>query len=103
LTVGAVDVGYVVLVRVSGELDMGTAPQLATALRPLQVRHGELDRARVSFMDTSGLALLLAHQHRATAAGGSLRVMDPSPAVQRIRALTKTTTVLLAAPAPPHP
>ncbi|MEV7003652.1 STAS domain-containing protein [Streptomyces sp. NPDC093982] len=102
LTVEAVDVVHVVLVRVLGELDAGTAPQLDAVLRPLAARRCELDLARVSFMDTSGVTLLLAHRNRAAAAGGSLWVLDLSPAVQRILDLTETTTALLADPGPSH-
>ncbi|MEY9988177.1 anti-anti-sigma factor [Streptomyces sp. V4I8] len=103
LTVEVVDVGYVVLVRVSGELDTGTAPQLAAALGPLKERHCELDLAWVSFMDSAGLVALLAHQRRARAAWGSLRLVDSSPAVRRILTLTGTTAILLTAPGPAHP
>jgi anti-anti-sigma factor len=102
LTIEAVDVVHVVLVRVLGELDAGTAPQLDTVLRPLEARRCELDLARVSFMDTSGVTLLLAHRNRAAAAGGSLWVLDLSTAVQRILDLTATTTALLADPGPSH-
>lgn len=41
------------------DVDTGTAPQLATALSPLERRCCELDLARMPFMDFAGLTLLL--------------------------------------------
>ncbi|MEY9988058.1 anti-anti-sigma factor [Streptomyces sp. V4I8] len=86
LAIETVDVLYVVLVRVLGELDAGTAPQLATALHLLESRHCELDLVRLSFMDSVGLTLLLAHQRRAAAAGAGVRTAKlasvMSPAVE---------------------
>ncbi|MEY9998161.1 anti-sigma B factor antagonist [Streptomyces sp. V4I8] len=82
---------------------MGTASQLAAVLTPLEPRHCELDLAQLSFMDSTGLALLLTHHRHAQAAGGSLRIVHPSPAVTRVLELTGTRAILLADPGPPHP
>ena len=52
--------------RLSGELDLSTAPQLSNALMPMVARGGDvvIDLAAVSFIDGSGLRplLLAAHQ-----------------------------------------
>jgi anti-sigma B factor antagonist len=98
LSIEAVDVLFTVLVRVRGELDIATTPQLAATLGPLESRHCELDLAWVPFMDTAGLTLLLTHQHRAEAAGGALHVVDVSPSVTRFLDLTQTTSRLLKYP-----
>jgi len=103
LIIDVVDVGYVVFVRVAGELDIASVPQLAAVLTPLRTRPCELDLGHVPFMDAAGLALLLTHQRETHTAGGSLRIVAPSRAVRHILAVTATTAVLLTAPSPPHP
>ncbi|MEY9997173.1 hypothetical protein ABIE67_009205 [Streptomyces sp. V4I8] len=59
LTVDTVEAVHVVLVRVSGELDVSTAPRLAGVLGELEGRHCEADLATVSFMDSTGIELCL--------------------------------------------
>ena len=77
----AVDIdGALVL---EGEIDSYTAPELAERLeadRSLEV----VDLAAVTFIDSSGLRVLVqAHQARAEA-GSTLRLRSPSAAVQRL-------------------
>jgi anti-anti-sigma factor len=98
LGIEVVDAGTVVLVRVWGELDLATVPQLAAILHPLRHRPCELDLAQVPFMDSTGLTALLTHHHCAQSAGGSLRVVDFTPAIGGLLALTGTSAILLAAP-----
>jgi anti-anti-sigma factor len=72
--------------RVSGELDLLTVPQLRGALAALG-DHGRdvvLDLAGVSFVDSSGLGLLLAAAGTAEEGGASLILRAPSPAVRRL-------------------
>jgi anti-anti-sigma factor len=72
--------------RVSGELDLLTVPQLRDVLRDLSdlERDVVLDVAGVSFVDSSGLGLLIAMARATKARGPSLILRSPSPAVRRL-------------------
>lgn len=78
-----------VLLAVSGELDVATAPVLQTAFDELALRRLPItvDLSEVLFMDSTGLAALLAMRRHATS-GASLVLRRPSDAVQRIFELT---------------
>jgi anti-anti-sigma factor len=79
------------LVTVSGEVDLETAPELGdhavAALKDVSV-HLVLDLRGVTFMDSTGLQVLLATAHQADLAGGSLVLVAPNRAVNRILTLT---------------
>jgi len=65
--------GRVVWLAVAGELDAFTAPKLRRALREAGVAAGEdlvLDLRGLRFMDSSGLAVVLAAHERAIRDGG---------------------------------
>ena len=68
----------------SGEVDAHTAPTLAAALDELPAGVVMLDMAGVSFMDSSGLRVLMEATTRARDGGGDLVVASPSPAVARL-------------------
>ena len=79
------------VVSVGGEVDLETASQLGDhaldALRDMSP-HVVLDLTGVTFMDSTGLKVLLAIQRRADLAGGSFAVAGPSRSVRKILALT---------------
>lgn len=68
------------LVRVSGEIDLGSAPQLEEHLGHTDGKPLLVDMSRVTFLDSSGLSALL----RLRAGANSLRVINPSEAVARL-------------------
>jgi anti-anti-sigma factor len=68
----------------SGEVDAHTAPTLASALAALPAGTVRIDMAEVSFMDSSGLRVLMEATARARDAGGDLVVVRPSPTVTRL-------------------
>jgi anti-sigma B factor antagonist len=70
----------------SGEVDMVTAPQLARALEGGEYRGVDLDA--VTFMDVSGLRVLLEAARRAQAAGRDFAVARPCPSIRRLLELT---------------
>jgi anti-sigma B factor antagonist len=84
-----------VIVAADGEIDLETSPDLARALQ------GALDgRARVvvdlqavSFMDSTGVSLLLTTAEQARRAEAEL-VIEPSPMVLRVLRLTGVDQVL---------
>jgi anti-anti-sigma factor len=83
------DAAGVTLLRLEGELDLATAPELSTAVQ--QTFEGArqpvvLDMAAVGFIDSTGVRTLLEAQHLA---GRDLVLMAPSGAVTRVLDLTR--------------
>jgi anti-sigma B factor antagonist len=77
----------------TGELDLASAHKLeeeVARLRSDGVRHLVIDLQRVTFLDSTGLCLLLALRRDAARHGHRLEVMPAGPRVQRIFELTKT-------------
>jgi anti-sigma B factor antagonist len=68
----------------SGEVDAHTAPLLATAMAGLPASVVTVDMSGVSFMDSSGLRVLMDATTRAREGGGDLIVARPSAAVARL-------------------
>jgi anti-sigma B factor antagonist len=76
-----------VRVRPHGELDLATAPDVERRLREL--RESGFDRIvfdlrELSFMDSSGLRLLMREQAAAEADGSTFELIAGGPAVQRL-------------------
>jgi anti-sigma B factor antagonist len=82
--------GSSLLVVPTGELDLFTTPQLATALHE---QHGYdelvLDLRGLAFMDSSGLRLLVAEHERAQREGHALRIVRGVDQVHRVLHLTR--------------
>jgi anti-sigma B factor antagonist len=78
--------GGVIVVAPKGELDISTVPQVEQALRQDErtVEAVTLDLSGLSFMDTSGLRLVLEEDRRARTGGHTLRLVPGSPHVQRV-------------------
>jgi anti-sigma B factor antagonist len=77
-------------VAVFGELDLTTAPALDQALRDAHqhVRQVTLDLRSVTFMGSSGLAVLFAAADRARESGGRFLVVRGPPSIDRLFALS---------------
>jgi anti-anti-sigma factor len=86
----------VVTVTISGEIDIATCramrDALATGLGPV---HLEVDMSAVTFIDASGIGVLLAARRLAVDAGGSLTVREPSWAVRRVTGVLGLDEVLV--------
>ncbi|WP_327328054.1 STAS domain-containing protein [Streptomyces sp. NBC_01210] len=82
----------------AGEIDLDSAPDLHRVLdAALQASTGlEIDLARVSFCDCSGLQVLIDIRHKALSSGQTAAVIDTSPCVWRLFDLTGTLDVLAA-------
>ncbi len=80
------------VVTVHGELDLATADRLWTELEPLLGPRAVvvLDGSRITFLDSSGLRVLLQAGKRAGADGAAFRLVAPQPAVQRVLQLAGT-------------
>jgi anti-anti-sigma factor len=75
-----------VAVAAYGDIDMDSSPGLDHALRAA-LRSSPcviLDLTQVSFMDSSGLGVLVGVRQYALTFGGSLLLVQPPPAVRRI-------------------
>jgi anti-anti-sigma factor len=90
--------GQGVMLRVGGEVDLATSPQLHAKLVDL-VEVGEagsvvVDLTPVAFMDSTGLSVLLAAHKRARANGRRLLLVCPEGRVLRVLRLTGLDKVL---------
>jgi anti-anti-sigma factor len=84
------------LLVVSGELDVATAPLLAEGLERHRRRHRDVvvDLADVSFIDSSGLTLLLDAHGDAERDGWTFTIRRASPAVRRVARLAGAERML---------
>jgi anti-sigma B factor antagonist len=82
---------------VAGELDLLAAPHLRTALLEASRHDGatiELDLSAVSFIDSTGISVILQAWQRANAEGGRLVLGAASPVVARVIEATGLTDLL---------
>jgi anti-anti-sigma factor len=80
-----------VLLKVSGELDLVSEPQLNQALERLAGREATLDLSELAFMDSTGLRTLLS----AARIYPNVKLQGPlQPPVQRLLELTQTLNIL---------
>lgn len=92
------------LLRLAGELDMATAPGLRDALHlALEVAPSVLavDLAELTFVDSTGIGVLLTAARRAEAAGCPFVVRSPRRAVLKVLRLTGVERVMVIEPGPP--
>jgi anti-sigma B factor antagonist len=85
------------VVRVSGEIDMDTTPMLEDLLCEVVdagARHVVLDFAGVSFIDSSGLGLLVSLLKRLRDIGGRLCLAQVQQRVRNVLVLSAVDTVL---------
>jgi anti-anti-sigma factor len=84
--------GEAVHVTLRGELDISSAPRLEEDLRRIEAEGPPLlilDLAKLDFMDSTGLRLLIAADSRAREAGRRLVVGQGNEMVQRVLRLTR--------------
>jgi anti-anti-sigma factor len=81
-------------IRVRGELDMSTAPELSAALVQAGEDGGDvitLDLSGVTFLDSSAIGALIAAGQELSASGKSLRIGRRSAIVSRVLEITGLT------------
>jgi anti-sigma B factor antagonist len=80
--------GGTVVVHATGDLDVASAPQLADALVDVIDDQGSLsvriDLRGVTFIDSTGLSLLVDALHRVGEKGGTLMLAHPGPSLRRL-------------------
>ena len=85
---------HAVVVAVSGEVDLLTAPRLAAALDEARAALVVVDLSGVDFLDSSGLGVLVT-AHRDLAEGeAKLRLVRPRPSIDKVLTLTRLTEVI---------
>jgi anti-anti-sigma factor len=84
--------------RVAGEVDLETAPQLGAALDELvTATDGDLrvDCAEVAFIDSSGISVLVAAEQRLAGTGRKLVLRDASEQFRQVLAVTALDDVFV--------
>lgn len=95
--VEVVEMGGRTVVSAAGELDAHTAPALAAEVGPLSSRPGGalvVDLTEVSFVDSTGLGVLVTALKHAREAGGTLDLVVAAPRVLKVLALTGLDVVI---------
>jgi stage II sporulation protein AA (anti-sigma F factor antagonist) len=100
-----VDDGSRSLIRVSGEIDFDTGPQLreCVATAASQRLPVELDLSEVRVMDSFGLSCLIRASRDARMLGTTLTVVKTSPAVEELFRVTGTSGLFGVPPSEPMP
>jgi anti-sigma B factor antagonist len=88
------------IVSVRGDVDVATAPMVRGALTEVEARRKDvgtprvvLDLSEVTFMDASGLGVLVGAARSARRTGHTLMLRDPSPRVVRLLEMTRLLDV----------
>jgi anti-anti-sigma factor len=86
----------VAVIRVAGEIDVATAPLLQEAIMAqIQCRTNTIaDLADVSFMDASGVGMLIRVDQLARRRGVRLTITHPTGLVARVLRLTQADRIL---------
>ena len=92
--------GDTIRVAPEGDIDAGNAPLLREVLRQVlesgEAQHVEVTMRDVTFLDSSGLGMLVAAQRAATAKGRTLMLREAGPVVRMVLEVTHLDGVLLA-------
>jgi anti-sigma B factor antagonist len=90
------DHGDHAMIKVGGEVDLATSPQLQAALVDLVDRGLHqliIDLEQVSFLDCAGIGVLVEARRRVHRHHGSLKLVRPAPLVRRVLEVTGMTAV----------
>jgi anti-sigma B factor antagonist len=78
--------------KLSGELDLSTAPRLDDDLARVEAERPELvvlDLSELAFLDSTGLRLMITADARAREDGRRLEIVNANPMIQRVLRLTR--------------
>jgi anti-anti-sigma factor len=90
--------GGTYLVTVSGEMDIATSPELLSRLSTLRGSGPYrvlVDLARLTFMDSTGIKVLVSSAKDVAARGGELVVVAPTKNIRRVFDIVQLSDVLL--------
>ena len=87
--------GGATIVRVEGELDLATCPELETALEDADLAgRVVVDLSGCTFLDSSALRVLVRRARAAEVSGGSTALVTTDPGILRVLDITTTHTML---------
>lgn len=86
-------------IAVVGDVDVDTVTELTTSVTDLDA-HCRIDLSECTFMDSSGIAWLVATKNSAEARHGSITLVAPSRPVIRLLAICGLAEVFDIEPAP---
>ena len=92
--------GRSALLTVRGDLDVQVAERVADELAKIESTEPELlvvDLSRLSFLDSSGMAVIAAAYGRAEKAGRRFAVVNPPPGVRRAFEMSRLDDVITVA------
>ena len=92
--------GWLVL-AVTGEIDVYTAPALRSELQTLTESEGvklALDLRKVDFMDSTGLGVLIGTHKRLQASSGALAVVCGQPTILKVFEITGLDAIIPVRP-----
>jgi anti-sigma B factor antagonist len=90
-----------VILAVTGEVDLASAPELRQRLLALAGRGSHrvvVDLTSVSFIDSTGLGVLVSALKRFRSEGGDLRLAVDRPQIAKVLEITGLDTVFVVAP-----
>ena len=93
-----------VCMKLTGELDIASAPELRDSLAGQSEEPGRsilVDLAEVTYLDSTGISVLVVAAKRVRSEGGSFMVANASGAVRRILEITGLVEYF-ERPVPPH-
>ena len=82
------------VVTIAGEIDLSSAPALRKSLESSQSASARFDLSRVTFIDSTGIHLLIALRREF----GPLQIVAESPSVERLLDLTGIRPFLVGRP-----
>ena len=90
--------GETIVVMPEGDVDVANAALLRQVLQQVVERRDctklDIDMSSVTFLDSSGLGMLVAAHRAATAQGIALRLREPGPMVRMVLEVTNLHRVL---------
>ncbi|MBO5363972.1 MAG: anti-sigma F factor antagonist [Clostridia bacterium] len=92
MTIRTEQIGTTLVVKLSGEIDQSCAGEIRSDIdRQLQlcpIKNLILDFAKVSFMDSSGIGMILGRYKQIKARNGTIMIIRAQPQVDRILELS---------------
>jgi len=73
---------------ISGEVDLASAPRLRDQFQRLEARNVVVDLSGVTFIDSTGLGVLVAALKRTREAGGELTLRAPTRSTRKVLDIT---------------
>jgi anti-sigma B factor antagonist len=86
------------VVRVSGELDLASAPVLEEAIAHLSADPVVIDLSQCTFLDSAGMRVLLTGARELGDNGRTLRVVTADPRILRVLEITAVDTLIAVHP-----